>query len=97
MSELPKELTIPTDPEEAEDFHELLELIISQNSEILERMDAHLNTNDCEDCADYDDDEAPVTGAAAFWAGVFSFWGLLIVIVICTTLTQIFAGSPIFK
>lgn len=69
-------------PEEYEDLVELLESIVQQNSSILVAVDETIKNI-----------KGKRTGAAAFWDGMFSLWGTLIVsnIAIWTVLGILFS------
>jgi hypothetical protein len=87
-TELQKKLREPMSSEEAEDLRLLLEAVVENQAIIIEMLD---------NWAKAPVQNVKVTGAAAFWESAFSFWGFLALVLICATLTQIFAGTPLFK
>lgn len=79
---LPENLRIPA-PADPEVSEDFRELL----EKVIEQNAEILELLD-DDCA-----ETPST----FWESAFSIWGLLIVIVICAMLTQIYSGTPLFE
>lgn len=95
---LPPSLQKPN-VDEAEEKHtelrEMLEDIMLQNAKIIEILDEWDDEDDHE--CKLVTQNVKVSGWAIFWESAFSLWGLLIVVIICAMLTQIFSGTPLLK
>lgn len=80
--DLRRVVTEPRDAELDEDLVRLLDVVVAQNREILRQLN---------------DERAPrqeitLTGAAVFWNSVFSFWGFLVILIICSACVTIFSS-----
>ena len=78
--------------EALEDIADMLEHVLRNQVTIAETLD-----NVRVKCSKAPTNNVQVSGWAVFWEAAFSIWGLLIVVIICATLTQIFSGQPLFK